>query len=85
MLTDYDMRRIEMLLEEVFDRHSGKPVPSRPPRLLTSSQAAERLGLSRGYVCDMAEKLGGKRKGDSKKGHWVFQEDILIEKYMALK
>lgn len=91
MLTDYDIQRISTAVAEKLladDRLLKRVVKYLPKkeRLLTSSQAATILGVSRYTVCRMAEQLGGvRRPGKDGRGRWMFSETTLVTNYQALK
>lgn len=88
-LSAYEIDRISeaivsrLVNDERFMRRMERLMP-RQGRMLTSSQAAERLGLSRKYVCDIAHHLGGIR-GCGKSSHWTFPEDTLTDLYTQFK
>lgn len=90
MLSEYDIQRISSAIVEKLvadDRFMKRMVKMMPKqeRLLTSTQAAAILGISRKTVCCIADKLGGIRKeGKSNKGHWVFPEEGLADRYRSL-
>lgn len=90
-LSEYDIHLIasevvkKLVSDERFLKAMARVAPKQE-RLLTSSQAAELLGISRYTVCRMAEQLGGIRKESSTpgKGHWVFPERGLADRYKSL-
>jgi hypothetical protein len=88
MLSEYDVQRIanaivtKLVADDKFAKRIVKMMP-KEERLLTSSQAAAILGISRFTVCRLADKLGGVRK-EGKKSHWFFREDGLIDRYRRL-
>ena len=90
MLSEYDIQRLSSAIVEKltsddrFLRRMAKMMPKQE-RLLNSSQAAALLGISRYTVCRIADKLGGIRKeGKRNKGHWVFREEGLIDRYRSI-
>ena len=84
-LSDYDIHRIatavvEMLTEnDKFTRNIAKAMP-RKERMITSSQAARMLGLTRKTVCNIASHLGG-IKGAGNSAHWYFREGEIAKRY----
>lgn len=89
MLTDYDIQRLSSAIvrnlvnDEKFMRRMAKMIPKKK-NMVSSSRAASILGISRKTVCCIAEHLGG-IKGRDSKGHWVFEEDGLVERYIEYK
>ena len=89
MLTDFDIQRISAAIvanlvdNEQFLRRMAKMLPKKR-HMVSSSQAASILGISRKTVCCLAEQLGG-IKGDGDSSHWTFDEDTLVENYKLLK
>ena len=92
MMTDYDISRIaasivdRLVNDDKFITRVAKVVKSKKGgRMLNSKQAADLLGITRGYVCDIAPQLGGVRRGDDKqRAKWYFPEDGLIERFRSL-
>ncbi len=88
MLSEYDIQRItsaiveKLVNDDRFMKRMAKVMPKKE-RLLTSTQAAAVLGISRYTVCRIADKLGGVRK-DGERGHWVFREDGLVDRYRSI-
>ena len=87
MLSEYDIQRLstaiveKLVSDDRFLRRMAKVAPKQE-RLLTSTQAASLLGISRFTICRLADKLGGFRKdGENGKGRWVFREEGLIDRY----
>lgn len=86
MMTEYEMQRLAKLIvtglvnDDRFMAKVAKMVPKKN-RTLKAKDVAEVLGISVWTVRDIAEHLGGTRKGDVKRGQWVFEEDGLIERY----
>lgn len=86
-LSNYDIYRIStavvnrLVKDERFIKQMKRITP-KEKRMLTSTQAAKQLGLSRGYVCDIARQLGGIRADN---GRWLFPEEGLTERYIHLK
>lgn len=89
MLTDFDVQRISMAIvdnlthNEQFIKRMAKLMPKRK-HMVSSTQAAAILGVSRKTVCELAEVLGG-IKGEGKYNHWTFEEDGLKERYLEYK
>jgi DNA-directed RNA polymerase specialized sigma subunit len=90
-LSEYDIHRIasEVVRKLVEDQRFIKAMQKMLPkqeRLVNSSQAARMLGISRYTVCRIAEQLGGIRKdsGTPGKGHWMFPEQGLAERFKQL-
>lgn len=65
------------------DRFVAKVARMTPKknRTLRVKDVADILGISVWTVRDIANELGGTRKGNDKQGQWVFEEDGLIERY----
>lgn len=88
-LSSYEIDRISeaivtrLVHDDGFMKRMARLIP-KEGKMLTSAQAAEKLGLSRKYVCDIAHHLGGIR-GDGKSSHWTFPEDTLTELYLQYK
>lgn len=53
------------------DLHGLRPSSGYLPALLSTTEVAQRLGISRQAVAKRAEKLGGKQVGET----WVFSAD----------
>ena len=91
MLSQYDISRIaaavveRLVDDEKFIARISRTTKKENGRLLTSSQAAELLGISRGYVCDLASQLGGIRRGSGQRARWMFPENGLQEKFKTAK
>ena len=88
-LSEYDIERISQAIvdrltkdDSFAKRISG--MIAKESRMLTSRQAAERLGIARKTVCELAHQLGGIR-GSGKSGHWTFPEDTLADLYIKYK
>lgn len=88
-LSAYEIDRISeaivsrLVNDEGFMRRMAMLMP-RQRKMLTSSQVADRLGLSRKHVCDIAHHLGGIR-GSGRSSHWTFPEDTLTDLYSQYK
>ena len=88
-LSEYDIQRIataiatKLLCDESFLSTVKKTIP-RERRMLTTSQAAKMLGLSRKTICEIAPYLGGIR-GKGKYSRWVIPEEGLADKYADFK
>ena len=86
MLSEYDVQRLsaaiveKLVADDRFLRRMAKIAPKQE-RLLTSTQAARLLGVSRSTICRIADKIGGIRKKD---GHWLFREEGLADRYHNL-
>ena len=86
MMTEYEMQRIAKLIvsglvnDDRFLAKVAKMMPKRN-RALKVKDVAAILGISVWTVRDIAKELGGTRKGDERRGQWVFEEDGLIERY----
>ena len=87
MITDYDIQRIssaiveKLINDDRFAKKIAKMLPKQK-KMLTSSQAADRLGITRKTVCEIASELGGVR-GKGRSAHWMFQEDTLVDNYCS--
>ncbi len=87
MMTDYDIQRLSAAIvdrltsNERFIQRVTKAMP-KEEKLLSSRQAANVLGVSRYTVVKNAERLGGIRRGDHGRAHWVFPEKGLIDRYL---
>lgn len=85
-MTDYDVRRIaravceELTTNDSFMSKLAKMLPKE--RLLTTKQAADLLGVSSFTVRRYATDLGGTLQDN---GRWMFHEDGLIDRYIAMK
>ena len=86
MLTEYEMSRMAKLIvnglvnDDRFMAKVAKLVPKRN-KVLRVKDVADLLGVSVWTVRDIAPQLGGTRKGDEKRGQWVFEENGLVERY----
>lgn len=86
MMTEYEMQRMAKLIvsglvnDDRFMAKVARMVPKRN-RALRVKDVANILGVSVWTVRDIAAELGGTRKGDEKRGQWVFEEEGLIERY----
>ncbi len=90
-MTDYEIQRIaravaELILgDERLPKRVAKCLPKKE-KLLTSSQAAEMLGVSRCTICRLAPSLGGiRRPSKDGKGRWMFSEEKLIENFKSCR
>lgn len=87
MMTEYEIRRIsaaiveDLLSDERFITRIAKVMPKRD-RLISSSKAAEILGVSRFTVVRFANELGGEQNS---RGRWVFHENNLIQNFNNIK
>lgn len=85
-MTEYEMQRMAALIvkglvnDDRFMAKVAKMVPKKN-RALRVKDVADILGVSVWTVRDIAAELGGTRKGDEKRGQWVFEEEGLIERY----
>ena len=90
MLTDFDIQRISasivdnLVNNDKFISRVSKMMEKHNKRLINSSRAAEILGVNRKTVCEIAPFLNG-MKGEGKSAHWMFEENGLVERYMAYK
>lgn len=66
--------------DDRFMAKVAKLVPKRN-KVLRVKDVADLLGVSVWTVRDIAPQLGGTRKGDEKRGQWVFEENGLVERY----
>lgn len=88
MLTEYDIQRLSAAIvdnlvnNEGFMKRVARMMPKRK-KMVSSSAAAEILGISRKTVCCIAEQLGGVRACST--DHWTFPEDELVENYRQYK
>lgn len=88
-LSEYDIQRLssaivnKLVNDDRFIDRMAKMLPKQE-RMLTSTQAADRLGLTRKTVCEIASSLGGVRS-NTKSAHWVFPESTLVENYIRYK
>jgi transcription initiation factor IIE alpha subunit len=86
MLTEYEMQRLAKLIvnglvnDDRFVTKVAKMVPQKN-RTIKAKEVAKILGISVWTVRDIAAYLGGTRKGDEKRGQWVFEENGLVERY----
>ena len=69
-------REIEAIAQRVADLLTGY---SHGPKLVTVAEVAEWLGVSRDYVYEHAEDLGGFRLGDGPKAPLRFDRDRVSE------
>jgi len=89
MLTDYDIQRLSTAIvenlvnNESFMNKMAKVMP-RKPKMISSSQAARILGITRKTVCEIAPLLGGV-KGEGKQAHWMFPEEGLTDKFIKYR
>jgi hypothetical protein len=84
-MTDYDIMRIAKAVCSVLtsDERFMKAVTGMLPkeRLLTATQAADLLGCSVFKVRRKATELGGILQGN---GRWMFREEGLVDRYLAM-
>lgn len=86
-MTEFDIQRLSAAIvdrlasNEKFVQRVIKAMP-KEEKLVTSRKAAQILGVSRYTVVKYAEQLGGIRKGNHDKAHWMFPEDGLIDRYL---
>ncbi len=91
MLSQYDISRIaaavveRLVNDDKFVERITRTAKKADGRLLSSTQAAKLLGISRGYVCDIASQLGGIRRGSGQRARWIFPENGLIEKFKTAR
>ena len=90
MLTDYDIQRLSTAIVEnlcdndKFIKRVSKLMQKNSRNLVSSTKAAQILGISRKSVTQIAEHLNGvKGKGES--AHWLFPEEGLVEAYLNYK
>ena len=89
MLTDYDIQRISAAIvdnlanNDKFIRRIAKAIDGGR-NLVSSSRAAEILGVSRKTISQIAPFIGGV-KGKGKSSHWMFPQEGLIERYVEYK
>lgn len=89
MLTDYDIQRLSSAIvknlvnNDKFIRRMARMMPKKQ-NMLTSSQTAKVLGVSRKTVCKIAPLLGGV-KGDGKQKKWMFPEEGLMDRFIKYR
>ena len=89
MLTEFEIQKIatavvdRLSADDKFTRKMAEMMPRRQG-LISSRTAAALLGISRKSVCDIAKEIGGIR-GKGPSAHWMFNEDGLVDRYLAYK
>jgi len=90
MLSNYDIERISksivdnLVNNDKFISRVAKLMDKQSRKLVNTRRAAEILGINRKTVCEIAPFLNG-MKGEGKSAHWMFEENGLVERYMAYK
>jgi hypothetical protein len=90
MLTEYDIQRVSSAIVEKlvdddrFIKRMAKLMQRQKRNLISSSQAARILGVTKKTVCQIAEQIGGFR-GCGESAHWMFEEEGLIDRYKDYK
>lgn len=90
MLSDFDIQKISSAIverltdDDKFISRVSMMMEKRSKRLVNSTRAAEILGVNRKTVCEIAPFIGG-MKGEGKSAHWMFEENGLVERYVAYK
>jgi transcription initiation factor IIE alpha subunit len=85
-MTEYELQRLAKLIvtglvnDDRFMAKVAKMVPQKN-RTIKAKEVAKILGISVWTVRDIAEHLGGTRRGDAMRGQWVFEEVGLVERY----
>ena len=70
-----------LLGDERFARQMDRLSAGREGRMMTTSQAANKLGVSEWTIRNIAPMIGGVKKGTGKRDKWMFEESGLKERY----